>query len=184
MPNIGLLAGLTVGTCMLALACQMALIVRGRRIDVVGRPPVPRLAFFVAKVSLVISTSCLVVGIVWGHPPTSTIAVLAFFVLFLGGTFVLLLSFYSLGPSLRMGLPKESTTLVNSGIYRYSRNPIYLGLFLLMGASLVYAFSLLNLAAVVASVIIHHCIALSEERFLAGKFPEYESYRRSVRRYF
>jgi DNA-binding transcriptional LysR family regulator len=85
--------------------------------------------------------------------------------------------------AIRMGLPKEPTTLVNEGIYRYSRNPIYLGLFALSGASLIYAFSPLNLVAAVASVAIHHRIVQSEERFLSETFPEYESYRKAVRRY-
>jgi protein-S-isoprenylcysteine O-methyltransferase Ste14 len=183
MPTIEILAGLAVGFCLLILACQMALLTRGTKIDVVGRPPVPRPAFFVAKLSLGISISCLVVRIIGGRAPDSSLAVVAFFVLLLAGTLVLGLAFHRLGLNLRMGLPKEPTTLVNEGIYRYSRNPIYLGLFALLGASLIYAFSPLNLVAAVASVAIHHRIVLSEERFLSGRFSEYESYRKAVQRY-
>jgi protein-S-isoprenylcysteine O-methyltransferase Ste14 len=72
---------------------------------------------------------------------------------------------------------------VTSGIYRVSRNPLYLGLHCLMVASLVYAFSLLNLVAVVEAILLHHRIILAEEKFLGERFPEYAAYRASVPRY-
>jgi len=183
MPTAEITAGVTVGICLSLLACQMALLLRGERIDVMGRPPLPRPAFFVAKLSLATSVVCLVARAITGPAPDSPIALTAFFALLLGGTAVLALAFHRLGLNLRMGLPTESTTLVSGGIYRYSRNPIYLGLFGLVGASVIYAFSLLNLAAAAVSIVLHHRIVLSEERFLSARFPEYEAYRRSVPRY-
>jgi protein-S-isoprenylcysteine O-methyltransferase Ste14 len=93
------------------------------------------------------------------------------------------LGFPKLGTSLRIGLPREETALVTSGIYGLSRNPIYLAIFCLLGASLLYAFSWVNLAAVLISVALHHRIVLAEETYLVNRFVEYSSYKRRVRRY-
>jgi protein-S-isoprenylcysteine O-methyltransferase Ste14 len=182
-PSVEIVAAVAVAICLLVLAAQMALLMRGREIDVVGRPPVSRVAFMIAKLSMATSILCLVFGVLSRSAPGSPVALSAFFILLLGGTLILVLAFHRLGLNLRMGLPEEPTMLVCSGIYRYSRNPVYLGVFALMGASLAYAFSLLNLAAVAASVLLHHRIVLAEERFLTRQFPGYDAYRRSVRRY-
>jgi protein-S-isoprenylcysteine O-methyltransferase Ste14 len=82
-----------------------------------------------------------------------------------------------------MGLPQDETALVSSGMYGFSRNPIYLGIFLIMGASLVYAFSWVNLVAVILGVALHHRIVLAEEKFLYRQFSGYEAYCRRVRRW-
>jgi protein-S-isoprenylcysteine O-methyltransferase Ste14 len=73
--------------------------------------------------------------------------------------------------------------LVTSGVYRFSRNPIYAGIFCLMAASLIYAFSWLNVAAVAIGALLHHRIVLGEEKFLASHFDGYDAYRKRVRRY-
>ena len=61
------------------------------------------------------------------------------------GTLVLLLSFFDLGSSLKYGLPDSSTQLKTSGLYRYSRHPLYLGVFLLTLSSMIYSVSYTHL---------------------------------------
>ena len=149
----------------------------------VGVTPIPWRMLFLAKLSVAISLLCVPLQVLGGESQVRPQAIAAFLFLWLGGTLILAVAFHRLGTNLRMGLPSGQATLITSGIYRFSRNPIYLGIFFLMAASLVYAPSWLNLVSVFTAAMLHHRIILAEERFLAGRFPEYETYRRAVRRY-
>jgi protein-S-isoprenylcysteine O-methyltransferase Ste14 len=94
------------------------------------------------------------------------------------------LSLLNLGSSTRMGLPEESTSLKTGGLYRYSRNPMYLGLNLAILGSMVYFLHLLVIAAGLFSIVTHHFIILREERFLEERFGvAYRSYRKRTARY-
>lgn len=82
--------------------------------------------------------------------------------------------------------PGEPTTkIVDSGIFKYSRNPLYLGIlitFVGIGVSFV------NLWYIILSVplglVIHYVLVLPEERYLSELFgEEYESYTTRVRRW-
>jgi protein-S-isoprenylcysteine O-methyltransferase Ste14 len=160
----------------------VAMVVRGRSVNVAGSPTIYAPLFYLAKTGLVISFACLV----WAGFARDAVSPLRaglFLALFLPGCSILSAAFHRLGANLRMGLPGEETALVTSGIYGVSRNPIYLAMFFLMGASLIYAFSWLNLAAVAVSAALHDRIARAEERFLASHFADYAAYRKRVRRY-
>lgn len=148
-----------------------------------GRPPIAWPALLLAKFAAGISIGSMLWAAASGNTRHSLWSAVLFLVLLLGGTLVFSPALFRLGRSLRVGLPNEDTILVQSGIYRFSRNPIYLGIFCIMGASLVYVFSLVNLVAVITGVLLHHRIVIAEERFLAGKFAHYEAYRKRVRRY-
>ncbi len=81
--------------------------------------------------------------------------------------------------------PGEASTVVTSGIYRFTRNPMYLGMLLWLLAWLAY---LANVAAVIVPVAFVLYIARyqisPEERILTQKFgAPYEAYLRSVRRW-
>lgn len=80
---------------------------------------------------------------------------------------------------------RPSTTLVTGGPYRWSRNPMYLGLvFLYIAVALWFdhAWPLLLLPIVV--VIVQTVIIVREERYLEQRFgEEYRVYRRRVRRW-
>jgi protein-S-isoprenylcysteine O-methyltransferase Ste14 len=93
-------------------------------------------------------------------------------------------SLISLGKSARMGLPKEQTSLKTSGLYRLSRNPIYLGLNLVTIAAVVYTMNVVILLLGIYSIISHHLIIKGEEQFLSSRFgEEYHDYRMKVNRY-
>ncbi len=176
--RVVLLAGLAV------LGVQLALLVaRARSVNLAGSPPIHWALFCLAKTALVVSFLCLIWGALTRRSLLTPVQAAVFFALFTPGCLLMALAFRRLGASLRMGLPDDPTSLVTTGIYGISRNPIYLGMFLLLGASLVYAFSWLNLAAAVLSILLHDRITRAEEKFLLSRFPAYDAYRRQVRRY-
>lgn len=80
---------------------------------------------------------------------------------------------------------QPATSLVTTGPFRFSRNPLYLSLTLLFaGLSLILnsLWGLIALAPVLA--ILHFGVILREERYLEAKFGEsYRQYRTQVRRW-
>jgi len=102
------------------------------------------------------------------------------------GFTVLAWAFYSFGNSWRVGFDtKTPGVLVTSGIFAWSRNPIYLfldlwfvGVFLINGTLVFLVFALLALAHL-------HYQILREEKFLNGLYGEpYGDYRSRTTRYF
>ena len=79
----------------------------------------------------------------------------------------------------------EATTLVKNGFYRYSRNPMYLGMFLmLMGSAFLMGSIGALLPMPVFVLIIRNNFVLAEERFLEASFGErYLEYKSTVRRW-
>ncbi|MCT8127598.1 isoprenylcysteine carboxylmethyltransferase family protein [Alishewanella sp. BS5-314] len=82
-------------------------------------------------------------------------------------------------------VPQQSSSLVLVGIYRYSRNPMYLGFLLLLAAFACYLQSLLALALLPLFVLYLNQFQIKpEERFLQQKFgKDYQVYLHNVRRW-
>jgi protein-S-isoprenylcysteine O-methyltransferase Ste14 len=80
---------------------------------------------------------------------------------------------------------KPTTTIVRSGPYRLSRNPLYLGLTIVyLGLSLAVNSWWCLLLLIPISLLMHFQVVLREERYLDRKFGEtYREYQRRVRRY-
>ena len=82
--------------------------------------------------------------------------------------------------------PSRTTTLVTNGIYNYSRNPMYLGMLLLLlawGLWLGNVFNIILAAGYVAAM--NKFQILPEENALQEKFGnEYDMYCKFVRRWF
>jgi protein-S-isoprenylcysteine O-methyltransferase Ste14 len=81
--------------------------------------------------------------------------------------------------------PEATSSLVATGIYRFTRNPMYLGLFLVLAG---WAAHLANAAALAGPLLFALYVTrfqiLPEERALATKFgPEFDAYRRRTRRW-
>jgi protein-S-isoprenylcysteine O-methyltransferase Ste14 len=86
--------------------------------------------------------------------------------------------------SLRVGLAQENTSLRTTGIYRFSRNPMLLGLYLIALGSAIYVQCPINWILVIIALTVHHKIILAEEVFLQNRFGEqWVRYRNNVRRY-
>ncbi|AWH23468.1 MULTISPECIES: isoprenylcysteine carboxylmethyltransferase family protein [Stenotrophomonas] len=81
--------------------------------------------------------------------------------------------------------PTSTTVLVTSGIYRYSRNPMYLGQALvLLGAMLLLRNALALLVVPLFVAWITRLQIVPEERALAARFgARYEAFRSQVRRW-
>ena len=103
-------------------------------------------------------------------------APLAFALLFSGRS--------GLGDSFRIGSPKESTGLKQTGLYRFSRNPMYVGVYATLCAAILRTLNPVLLVAAVYVIAIHQRIVLVEEaqmRQACGQ--EYRTYCSRVRRY-
>jgi protein-S-isoprenylcysteine O-methyltransferase Ste14 len=75
--------------------------------------------------------------------------------------------------------------LVRAGVFRYTRNPMYLGMvILLFGLALMLGKRWLFLGPVLFALYIHYFQILPEERAMAAKFGRaYEEYSLLVRRW-
>ena len=84
----------------------------------------------------------------------------------------------------RIGRPKESTRLRVDGLFRVSRNPMYLGVYSTLLASVLYTLNPVLLLFGAFIVAVHHRIILAEETHLRNAFgKEYAEYCCRVRRY-
>ncbi len=81
--------------------------------------------------------------------------------------------------------PSNSTALVTEGLYRYSRNPMYLGLLLITMASTIWFGTWLGIIInIVFIFLINFLQIIPEEEALLEIFgEEYEEYKKSVRRW-
>lgn len=101
------------------------------------------------------------------------------------GDLIFLLSVLCMKDSWRAGIPdKDHTELVTSGIYRFSRNPAFLGFdFMYVGVMLMYC-NLLTVPLTVFAIVMLHLQILQEERYLDETFGEaYREYKRHTFRY-
>ena len=124
---------------------------------------------------------CIVwnVGIQWNALRWCGIAVAA------AGVLIFLLAMKTMRESWRAGISvTDKTELVTAGIYRFSRNPAFLGFDLLYIGLLIAFFHPAHLAFALFAVVMLHLQILQEERFLADTFGEaYLQYRNTVLRY-
>ena len=119
----------------------------------------------------------------WNHLPSGA-RFTGFIVGMLGDT-IFLLSVLCMKDSWRAGIPdKDKTELVTIGIYRYSRNPAFLGFdFMYAGVLLMYG-NLLTLGFSIFAMVMLHLQILQEERYLVNTFgAPYQEYCRHVFRY-
>lgn len=77
------------------------------------------------------------------------------------------------------------TGIVESGAFRISRNPLYVGLDLMLAGALAVLNSAWGVPALaLVLLVMHHGVILREERYLERRFGEpYRRYRAAVRRY-
>ncbi len=80
---------------------------------------------------------------------------------------------------------RPTETIVDSGIYRFTRNPLYIGMLLFVlavgiGANEAWLF----VSLVALFLLLHFGVVKAEEKYLSEKFgSRYEQYRSSVRRW-
>jgi protein-S-isoprenylcysteine O-methyltransferase Ste14 len=160
---------------------------RRRNIDMDGKPPINKALFLSSKYAIVLLWAA-VVAQTWGMHwfPFSSPAVLRITALgvWVIGFTLLFTGRFGLGRSFRIGVPAESTDLNTHGLFRLSRNPMYLGVYTTLLAVVLYTLNPLLLLIGVYVIVVHHQIVLAEEMHLRALFgAEYEEYCRRVRRY-
>lgn len=80
---------------------------------------------------------------------------------------------------------QPTTSIVRTGPFRFSRNPIYLSFFVLQLGVALWIGSIWMLATLVpAATVVSRVVVRREERYLESRFAQqYASYRDSVRRW-
>jgi len=110
-------------------------------------------------------------------------------VLFVGAGFVLMLisafAFHRAKTTINPMRPQNSSALVTSGVYNFSRNPIYLADLLMLVGWAIYLANFFALALLVLFVFyVTRFQIMPEERALKERFgDEYLAYKNKVRRW-
>jgi len=165
---------------------------RIRKISMAGIPPVHPILFKTAKAAMMLCWVVLFVQAAeicnlssFSQNELLTMIAIVFFGI---GVLLQLLSYVNLGKNLKFGIPdgeeQKKAILKVTGLYSFSRNPMYVGFFLMTIASCLYVLNPLIWALSLFTLIVHHLIALKEEKFLKQTFgEEWFEYSKKVRRY-
>ena len=172
----------------LIVAILPRILQKRKKVETVGCIGINKKVFFLGKLSLFTSFALILVRVFSGRLSLFEENDLFFWgcVAFLAvGVTLFTLAIMRLGTfSLRVGLAQVGTALRTTGVYRFSRNPMLLGLYLMALGSALYVQCLINWILVIIAITIHHKIILAEEVFLQSKFGEqWVIYRKNVRRY-
>ena len=101
------------------------------------------------------------------------------------GLIIFLSALISFGKAWRIGIDENnSNELITSGIFKYSRNPIFLFMDMYFGGIMLIYPNIVFIIIAVCTIIGIHLQILREEKFLLNKFGEkYIEYKKRTRRY-
>ena len=156
-------------------------------IDIIGKATIHPILFYTGKISGYVTWIIFilaVIGIDLVSIYSAYINKLIAFVILVIGIFIVVQSLANLGSSTRLGLPTEETKLKTKGLYKISRNPMYLGFNLLTISAMIYTLNIWIVIPGIYSMIIYHLIILGEEKFLGNRFGiDFINYKKRTRRY-
>lgn len=155
--------------------------------DLIGKTTIHPILFYTGKISGYLTWIIPVLKasdiLVFGSAPDTL--QLYFSGILASGAFLLItVSLINLGKSTRLGLPTDDTRLKTTGLYQYSRNPMYVGFNLLTISSIICIPNLLIIVPGLYSIFVYHLIVKAEEQFLENRFgEEFKKYRKKTHRY-
>ncbi|WP_104667339.1 methyltransferase family protein [Ensifer adhaerens] len=107
-------------------------------------------------------------------------------IVFLAGLALLIWAAMTFGRAgTEIQIHRPTSTIVEAGPYRFTRNPIYMGMFLgLIGFSIVFDSLWLLILLAPFYLVIRHGVVAREEAYLERKFGDvYRAYKARVRRW-
>jgi protein-S-isoprenylcysteine O-methyltransferase Ste14 len=158
-----------------------------RNIEQDGEAPINRTLFYASKYSILVLWGAMVLRS-WDIsisfievPRILQLIALLFWIL---GFALLYLGRFYMGDSFRLGTPKENTSLKVDGLFRLSRNPMYVGMYATIVASALYTLNMVVILLGALVIAIHHSIVMAEEEHMQKVFgQEYLDYCNRVRQY-
>lgn len=101
------------------------------------------------------------------------------------GDLIFLISVLCMKDSWRAGIPEsDKTKLVTNGIYKFSRNPAFLGFDFMYIGVLIMFFNPVNLIFTFFPIVMLHLQILQEEKYMEATFgEEYLNYKKKTFRY-
>lgn len=155
--------------------------------NMIGKTTIHPLLFYTGKICGYLTWVLFLLSlfkIIFSNSQSHDVFKITSYSLLTTGLIFIIINLVNLGRSTRLGLPSEKTEFKSSGIYKFSRNPMYLGFNLLTIASIVYLGNIYIMIMGVYSIIIYHFIIIGEEKFLEHRFGKaYIKYKQKVRRY-
>jgi protein-S-isoprenylcysteine O-methyltransferase Ste14 len=146
----------------------------GLNFDPIGKNPIPVPLWVLSKFMMLCCWLFFIVKfkqpefILYESPFTDSLGL----IIGIAGCLIGAASLLQLGEAASIGLPRIRTKLRTRGIYGWTRNPVYLGAFAMCVGSCVYAIDPVNFVLCTLTIVMHHRIIKSEERFLAKTFGE------------
>ncbi len=170
-----------------------AIFLKLKNCDFSGVAPIHPVLFKSAKAAMFLTWMALFIqatgmvnlSILNLHPAVTVLAI----VFLLVGASLQLWAYFELGKNLKFGLPNGSAeeaaaTFKTTGLYRFSRNPMYAGFYLMSLSACLYAPHPAVWLFALFAVWVHHKITVKEELFLQKRFgAEWQVYAGKVRRY-
>ncbi|MFD1096641.1 methyltransferase family protein [Salegentibacter chungangensis] len=80
--------------------------------------------------------------------------------------------------------PKADSKLVQNGLYKYIRHPVYFGILIGLGGIAIYSLSGYRVILTLALYVLFDIKSIYEEKLLMTKFPGYRDYRKKTGRFF
>ena len=158
-----------------------------RNIEQDGEAPINRTLFYASKYSVVVLWGAMVIqswGISISFIEVPRFLQLIALLLWVSGFVLLYLGRFTMGDSFRLGTPREDTSLRTDGLFRLSRNPMYVGMYATIVASALYTLNPVVVLLGVFVIAVHHRIVLAEEKHLRTMFDrKYSVYCSRVRQY-